>query len=186
MDDINIELSSAHDVKIAICYLLDKLDRPVTEEQLYEIALNSEIINYFYYTEAMSDLLKNGSISKKTINGTECIVLEEKGRMGADYFNEFIPYHFRSRLLKSALRFFSKLRRESEAYFEITETPNGCELECTIKDTDYDLMRIALYAPDRDQAEIIKKNILLNPAGFYHKVITYALDNKEEKIEPDV
>ncbi|MBQ7980860.1 MAG: DUF4364 family protein, partial [Oscillospiraceae bacterium] len=52
----NIEMYSAHDVKVMLCYLLEKLKNPVTEEQLYEIVQESEIINYFYYTEAMGDL----------------------------------------------------------------------------------------------------------------------------------
>ena len=184
MEEINTELSSAHDVKILLCYLLDKLNRPVSEKQLYEIVLDSRVINYFYYTESIEALLENGSISKQNINDVHCFVLEEKGRMGATYFNEYIPYHFRRRILKAALMFYAKLRRESETEITITNTHNGCELNCIIKDTSYDLMRISIYAPDRDQAEVIKEKILLNPAEFYTKVITYALNNREE--EPDV
>lgn len=186
MDEFNIELSSAHDVKISICYLLSKLNRPVTEQQLYEIALNSEVINYFFYTEAMSDLLKNGSVSKRSINGTEYIILEEKGQLGSECFNEFIAFHFRKKILRSAFSFFAKLKRESEADISIMETTNGCELLCTIKDTSFDLMRIALYAPDTEQAAVIKDKILLNPAGFYNKVITYALNNEEEQFDIDI
>lgn len=186
MDDFTTELSSAHDVKISICYMLNKLNRPVTEEQLYEIALNSEVINYFYYTEAMSELLKSGAVSKKSINGTEFIVLEEKGQLSSDYYNEFIPYYFRKRILRAAFAFFAKLKRESEADISIKKVPNGCEVDCIVKDTGYDLMRISLYAPDEDQAGIIKEKILLNPAGFYNKVITYVLNNEEEQFDIDI
>lgn len=186
MDEFTPGLSTSHDAKVAICYLLDKLDRTVTERQLYEIVLNSEVINYFFYTEALSELIKNGSVSEKSINGENCIILEEKGRMGAEYFNEYIPYHFRKRLLEAALRFFAKLRRESETDINIRETDNGCEVHCTIKDTSFDLMRIALYAPDKDRAELIRQKILLDPAGFYSKVINYALDNTEEQPKAEV
>ena len=185
MEDFNTELSSVHDVKIAICYLLSKLNRPVTEEQLYEIALNSEVINYFFYTEAIAELLKNGSVSKKNINGENCIIIEEKGMLGSEYFNEFIPYHFRKRILRSAFAFFGKLKRESEADIEIKNISNGCEVECTIKDTNFDLMKISLYAPDSDQAEMIKEKILLNPTGSYHTILTYALNNEEEQFNAD-
>ena len=186
MDDLTTELSSVHDVKISICYMLNKLNRPVTEEQLYEIVLNSEIINYFFYTEAMADLQKSGAVSKKNINGTECYILEEKGQLSSDYYNEFIPYYFRKRILRAAFSFFAKLKCENDADITIKEVHNGCEVDCIIKDASYDLMRISLYAPDIDQAELIKEKIRLNPAGFYNKIITFALNNEEEQFNIDI
>ncbi len=182
----NIEMYSAHDVKVMICYLLDKLKNPVTEEQLYEIVQESEIINYFYYTEAMGDLLKNESIVQIERNGEIYIEATEKGKYGAEYFNDSIPYYFRKKLLKTAMYYFARLKRESEADIEITEVSNGCEVNCTIKDTSFDLMRISLYAPDYDQAKVIKDKILLNPTDFYSKVISFALENEEEQIKINV
>lgn len=182
----NVELNSAHDVKVMLCYLLDKLKNPVTEEQLYEIAQDSEIINYFYYTEAMADLLKNKSVVRVERGGEVYIEATEKGRFGAEYFNESIPYYFRKKLLKTAMYYFARLKRESEADIEITEVSNGCEVNCKIKDTSFDLMRISLYAPDYDQAKLIKDKILLNPTDFYSKVIGFVLENEEEQIEIDV
>lgn len=182
----NIELNSVHDVKVLICYLLEKIKRPVTEEQLYEIALNSEVLNYFYYTEAMGELLKNKSIVRVERGGATYIEATEKGKFGAEYFNESIPYYFRKQLLKAAMYYFSRLKRESEADIEITDVPNGCEVNCTIKDASFDLMRISLYAPDYDQAKLIKDKILLNPADFYSRVIGFALENEEEEIKIDV
>ena len=179
------ELNDLHDVKVLLCYLLDKLKSPVTEAQLYEIVLDSEVINYFFYTEALEALLKNGSVRKVSHDGEAYIELEEKGRFGADYFNESIPYYFRKRLLKAALCYFAKLRRESETDIEIIPTGNGCEVKCTIKDTGFDLMRLSLYAPDEDQALLIKEKIMLDPAGFYSMVIGFALENKEEPVEVD-
>ncbi len=182
----NIEMYSAHDVKVMLCYLLDKLKNPVTEEQLYEIVQESEIINYFYYTEAMGDLLKNESVVRVERNGEIYIEATEKGKYGAEYFNDSIPYYFRKKLLKTAMYYFARLKRESEADIEITEVANGCEVNCRIKDTNFDLMRISLYAPDYDQAKVIKDKILLNPTDFYSRIIGFALENEEEQIKIDI
>lgn len=182
----NIELNSAHDVKVMLCYLLDKLKNPVTEDQLYEIAQDSEIINYFYYTEAIADLLKNKSVVRVERDGVTYIEATEKGKFGAEYFNDSIPYYFRKKLLKTAMYYFARIKRESEADVEISEVHNGYEVNCNIKDTTFDMMRIALYAPDYDQAKFIKEKILLDPAGFYSRIISFALENEEEQIKIDV
>ncbi len=180
------ELSSAHDVKVLLCYLLEKLKDPVTEDQLYEIVIDSGVINYFHYTEAMESLVKNNSIKKISRDGKIYIELEEKGRSGADYFNDTIPYYFRKQLLKSALYYFAELRHKRDAEIGVVPLENGCEVNCRIKDADYDLMRLSLYAPDEEQAELVKSKIMLDPVGFYRKVIGYALENEEEKIDiPD-
>lgn len=186
MNDYNTaELNSAHLVKVLICYLLDRLKQPVTEEQLYEIAVESGVVNYFYYTEALEGLLENRSLIR--IKRDEKIYIEptEKGRFGADYFNDTVPLYFRKEILKAALYYFARLERESSADISITETNNGCEVNCTVGDTNYDLMRISLYAPDSEQAELIKEKIMLDPAEFYRRVLGYALENKEEQIEID-
>ena len=173
MNDYNsAELTSAHRVRVLICYLLDRLKQPVTEEQLYEIAEESGVINYFYYSEALEGLLKNNSLTRTERDGKVYIEPTEKGRFGADYFNDTVPLYFRKEILKAALSYFARLERESSADIDIAETVNGCEVRY-------------LYAPDREQAELIREKIMLDPAGFYRRVLGYALENKEEQIEVD-
>ncbi|MDE6764132.1 MAG: DUF4364 family protein [Oscillospiraceae bacterium] len=187
MNDYNTaELNSAHLVKVLICYLLERLKQPVTEGQLYEIAVESGVVNYFYYTEALEGLLENRSLTRTERNGEIFIVPTEKGRFGADYFNDTVPLYFRKEILKAALYYFARLERESSADISITETDNGCEVNCTVGDANYDLMRVSLYAPDSEQAELIKEKIMLDPAEFYRRVLGYALENKEEHIEVDM
>ncbi|MCH5192805.1 MAG: DUF4364 family protein [Oscillospiraceae bacterium] len=181
MNDFLItETDSPHAAKVLLCFLLEKLNRPVEETQLYEISMRSGVINYFHYTEAMEDLLKNGSVTRQERDKKTYIVLEEKGRLGADYFNDTVPYYFRKQLLAEALRYFARLERESEADIEILPQENGYEVRCMIKDGKLDLMNIGLYAPDTDQAQLLKEKIMLDPLGFYNKVVGYALGLEEQ------
>lgn len=183
MDLTAPEFNSVHGVKVLLCFLLNRLNRDITEEQLYEIVLDSGVINYFYYTEALDVLLKNQSVKRTERDGKTYIVLEEKGRLGADYFNDTIPYYFRKQLLKTAMYYFARLDRESRADMEIIPTSNGCEVNCTLKDVNFDIMRLTLYAPDEEQAKLIRDKIMLDPNEFYRKVIGFALENEEEKLE---
>ena len=183
MDFTAPEFNSVHGVKVLLCFLLNRLDRDITEEQLYEIVLDSEVINYFYYTEALDVLLKNQSVKRTERDGKTYIVLEEKGREGADYFNDTIPYYFRKQLLKTAVYFFARLDRESRADIEIIPQNNGCEVNFALKDVNFDIMRLKLYAPDEEQAKLIRDKIMLDPNEFYRKIIGFALENEEEKLE---
>lgn len=176
-------MTSVHSVKILLCYLLEKLNRPVTYDQLLEITRNSEVIDYFCYSEALSDLESVGAI-KKDENGL--ITLGEKGRLSSEIFKRDIPITFRRSILTAAYSYFSGLRRESECSSETVETKNGYMVNFSIKDVDYTLMNISFYAPDMEQAENITEKIKKNPVDFYKNIVNFMLtnpDEKEEKIE---
>jgi hypothetical protein len=169
------EIETVFQAKIMLCFILDRFDRPLPEELLYEIVQDSEVINYFFYAEALNGLIESGAVSKDG----GLIVLNEKGRFGSEYFNSNIPDYFRRKLLKSADSLLAKIARESEADIAIDVVPNGFEVSCVIKDVSYDLMRLSVYAPGKEQAELIKSNILKNPALFYKNVIEYIFGNEE-------
>ena len=57
-DMAHFELKDLTVIKILICYLIHQLNRAVEPDQLYEIAVGNNIINYFYYQEAVDDLLR--------------------------------------------------------------------------------------------------------------------------------
>jgi len=179
--DYSLELKDSHAVKILLCYLLKKLDRPVSPEQLYEIAVGSEIINYFFYTEAMDELIKNQTILRENKDGKEFYILAEKGRYGADEFKQYVPKSFRDKLLTCALKFFAKLKRENEVKCDFIELENGYYVQCRILDVSDDLLDMKIFAPDLEQAKFIKEKIMLNPTDFYAKIMGFALFNAEEE-----
>ena len=80
-----LSLTDSYAVKILICYFLNQIDRPVTPDQLTEIATADNIINYFYYTEAIEAMLESKTILKENIDGVEYFTLSELGRAGADF-----------------------------------------------------------------------------------------------------
>lgn len=181
MQDFNTEISGIHLVKIAVCYLLDEIEKPILESELYEIVMKSEAVNYFHYNQAIEELLKSGAVSSYEENSEKYLQLEEKGRQSAECYNDYVPYHFRKRLLKSAFAFFSAQKHEKEAKIDITEAATGFNVNCSIGGDELELMRFSVYAPDLDQAEMIKDKIMLNPELFYSNVIGFLLENKEEK-----
>lgn len=171
-------------IKILLCYFLKKINRPVTPDQLLEIATGSNIVNYFSYNHAVSSMLEGGLIQLKEIDGEECYVLSEKGADGAEEFKTMAPITAREKLLAEGLKFFSKLKNDNMVNFEINETEKGCELRCVCSDNGVTLMDLSLFAPDVEHAEFIRKKIKQNPQAFYAKVMDYILENKE--YVPDV
>ena len=172
------ELNSVHSVKILLCYILDKLNRPVTEEQLRLISEDSGVINYFYYSDALTELTENGSVISE--NGK--IILGEKGRLGSEYFNHYIPLVFRKKLLRAALSFFIREQNEENCTCDITELSQGCRVNFTLSDGERELIDMSFFAPDTAQGELIAEKIRSNPTGAYRNILGFLLDNPEEEV----
>lgn len=184
----NPELNSVHSVKILLCYILDKLDRTVTEEQLRAVSEDSEVINYFYFSDALNELIENGSvISEQTAlpDGTitRNITLAEKGRLGSEYFNKYIHVVFRRKLLKAAFSFFAKLKRDASCSCTVEDIKNGCNVHFVLMDGSERLIDMSFYAPDRQQAELIAGRIRANPMGAYQNILGYLINNPDEDMD---
>lgn len=172
-------ITDIYAVKILLCYFLKKIDRAVTPNQLLEIATATNIVNYFSYNHAVDSMLENGLISEVTIEDNAYYVLTEKGAEGAEEFKTMAPKTAREKILAAGLRFFAKLKNENTVAFEITETDVGCEVKCVCTDNGMKLMEMTLFAPDMEQAELVKKKIRMNPQAIYGKIMDFVLDNEE-------
>ena len=174
------EIKDVPTLNILLCYLLYKIARPVEPEQLYDIAIGTGVVNYFYYQDSVGYLLKNGLIIiEKGEKGEDLYILQPKGVECARRLKSYAPKSYRDTLVLTALRYFARLKAEQEIKIEYEKLDNGYYTHVRCLDIGCDLMDMKLYAPDLTQAKMIGERILLNPAGFYGKVIELALSNEE-------
>ncbi|HOC33370.1 MAG TPA: DUF4364 family protein [Ruminococcus flavefaciens] len=174
------EIRDVPTLNILLCYLLYKIDKPVETEQLYEIAIGTGVVNYFYYQDSIDYLIRNELVSvHKDAEGVDCYVIEPKGVACAKQLKTYAPKSYRDKLVLAALRYFARRKYEKELKIEYIPAGKGYYTQIRVLDTNCDLMDLKLYAPDLTQAKLIGEKILLNPSGFYSKVIELALSNEE-------
>ena len=175
------EIKDVPTLNILLCYLIYKIDKPVETEHLYEIAVSTGLVNFFYYQDSTDYLLKNGLVViEKNNKGNDCYVLTDKGRVCAKQLKKYAPKSYRDKLVLAALRYFARIKFEQEIKIEYIPLENGYYTHIRCLDTKSDLMDLKLFAPDLTQAKLIGEKIMLNPSGFYGKVIELALNNEEE------
>lgn len=179
-----MNLTDTYAIKILVCFFLKQINRPITPEQLIEIATEDGLINYFIFTEAINQLLEAKTLILEERDGEQYYVLTEMARIGADDFKTMVPRAFREKILTSGLKFFARLKNENDVKISYTEQQKGWSVNVLCTEGGLTLMDLKLYAPDREQAEILGEKIMLNPVDFYGKVLDYALENEEYNPEP--
>ena len=156
-----------HTANILICYLLYKIDKPVRVNHLYDIAVGSDIINYFAYQD----------------DEMEYYVLTENGIRTAKELRNYVGKAYRDKLVSAAFHYFARIKRESEVKINYIPLKKGYYVHVRCLDIGDDLLDMKLYAPDYSQAKYLGEQIMLNPAGFYGKILDAAFSNREEPFE---
>lgn len=176
-----------HMASILICYLLYRIDKPIEKAHLYDIAVSSNIINYFFYQESIDYLVKNNSIVETlTEDGNSAYMLAENGVRCAKELRNYVSKAYRDKMVLCALQYFARLKRENEVKIEYIELEHGYYVHVRCLDVQEDLLDMKLYAPDLTQAKYLGEQIMLNPAGFYGKILDAAFRNREDKMEFDL
>ena len=164
-------LQSRSEIRILICYLLDRVDRSVSVETLAGVLQDNGFANYFETKEAVKDLTDNGNLDTLTVDGLECITLTEKGRLAIDFVEEDLPKTVRENAVRTLLRVLTKERNARDNQVRITEEKDGFAVSFTMADKDTKLMELSVYTTTREEAEALKNNFTEDPARVYSAIL---------------
>ena len=178
-------ITNPHTANILLCYLLYRIDEPVQVSHLYDIAVGNEIINYFAYKDSLDYLTKHGSIQvmRRAKDDADVYILTPQGVQTAKELRNYVGKAYRDKLVSAALHYFARLKRESEVKIDYIPLKKGYYVHVRCLDIGDDLLDLKLYAPDYTQATYLGKQIMLNPAGFYGKILDAAFSNEEEPLD---
>lgn len=173
--------SDLNSVKLLICYLLYNLESGIDSEELYEISVDSGILNYFYYNEAIDELLVNDTIySKAKNNGRFHFTLSEKGITYVKEFSKYVELSFRKRILNAALQYKAHKTQNVSVAVKYESDDDGCFLLFSIADKKdkKPLVNMKLFTHSQTQAEIIAEQITEDPSSFYSDFIDFMLKKR--------
>lgn len=162
-------------VKILICYLLEKLEDPLSEEQIIEILTGDQMVNYFLLTTTFAEMKKLGHVVKLG----KGYVLSDLGRETAGQLSGELPMTLRERVLHQAGELSKRHRRDDETAVEIVETAEGCRIDFSFHDRELEFMKLSLYAPDRTQALQLKEGLLSQYQEIYTDLLGRLLHPSE-------
>lgn len=172
-------LTTDYEIRILICWLLDRLKVPVSASQLSGALLGEGMVNYFEATCAVGQLISSGHIIENEAEaGEKILVLTELGKKTSEAFYKTVPRNVRDRSLESLSQYILQERFAKENRTQIIKTEDGYRLELTLNDVGNDLMTISLYAPTKEMCEAMEKRFLLDPTRVYRMIISHLTGEK--------
>lgn len=168
---------------ILLCYMLYRVEQPMDEELLYDVAVTGGIINYFTYQDAIQSLLSTGSVERSHVDGVSQLAVTERGIACAKQLKSIAAKSFRDQIVTEAKRAVQRQRNQKDVKLSYESLERGCYLHVTITDQDLVLLKLTLFAPDLEQARQLGQKILSNPPALYHDVIQAVMRDHEVPID---
>ncbi len=160
------------EIKTLICYLLRKVDQPLSSEQIRQTLVSQGLANYFDVSESISELLRAGNVTADFDDGEEeQLHLTPIGETASMELLRDIPRSVREQALSAALEAVAKVRNAEQTKIDVEPCGSGFNVTFRVADREEDLMRITLYAADRAQVERMKDNFLKDPVRIYSGIL---------------
>lgn len=140
--------------KLLLLYILDQIEKPLSNTQVTEFILENDIMNYFMLQQFLSEL-READFIVEDITGTQHLIsITEKGRNTLDYFVNRIPRHQQEEitnlieLKKEAMKISTEIKGD---YRKIQDNTYIVSLSIIEKDTP--IIHLEFNVNDERRAE---------------------------------
>ena len=158
--------------KVLILYILNKVNKPITNDSLYKLVLSALDINYFYFQQFLLDLIQNKYIVHFQKETGGVYEITESGKNTLALTMDLLPGIIK---LKADMNLKKELEIAEEEYSVVAEyTPrseNNYIVFCKIIENSETIFEVKTFAGSREQAKDIVDNWQNNADTIYPKIL---------------
>lgn len=171
-------MRSKNEIKTLICYLYNSVKENMDKGIVIQAILKQGLANYFETSSAFDDLVMNGNLIPAD-DEHKTYSLTKNGAEIAKQLDSTVAYTIKEKAYACAVKLLAEKKKEIENKVNIMKYDNGFTVECSVSGGDMELMKLDIYAPEMEQALILKKNFLDNPKKAYKIMLALLTKDKE-------
>ena len=167
------------DVRLLLLYILARVEYPIDEAQLLDLALCDEGVNYFQFTEALASLMNTGHIERSE-NGK--IAIPPKGRANGSICEDEVAYSVRLKCDRSVAEMNKVLQRQNQIRADILPRSdgNGVTVRMILDDDTGNLLTMDMLAPDARQGKLLADAFCSRADAIYNTLLRELLEHQEQ------
>lgn len=169
--------------KVLILYILNKIDKPVSNDELLQLVLSIEDMNYFYFQQFLLDLLENKYIEtyKENDFSEQIYRLTNAGQEALELTQDLIPGIVKLKIDSTIKGELQDIEEEISIVSEFTpEDDGGFIVTCKIIEYNKTIFEVSTFAGSREQAKLISDNWKENAVNIYPNMINLLTKPNED------
>lgn len=178
---LNSDDQTLAESKILLLYILSKINKPISHNELLELVTSIVDMNYFYFQQFLLDLLEDNFIIKYKNEDTEIYEITKEGKSAIELTIDIIPGILKLQVdskFKENLETVKDKFALSAEYTPISE--RAFSVRCKIIENNITIFDLQAHAGSKEQAKQIVENWNNNAINIYPKILEILI-NKEEQ-----
>lgn len=169
---MEVDTNSLAQDKVLILYILKKLNKDITSNDLFKIMSNINDMNYFYFRQILVDLVDSKLIGSYTKDENSVYEITTDGKTSLDLTIDVLPGLSKLKadtVLKNEL---NKIIDESSIIAEyIPENESNFTVKCKIIENNNTIFEVKTFAGSRERAKSIADNWKNNANTIFPKIL---------------
>ena len=174
---LNSDEQTLAENKILLLYILNKVGKPISHNELLELVTSISDMNYFYFQQFLLDLLEDNYIITYEKEETPLYELTEEGKNTLELTIDIIPGILKLKVdsqFKENLDYIKDKYSISAEYTPITE--KEFMVRCKIIENNNIVFDLQAHAGSRDQAKKIVENWNQKSTEIYPQILQLLVD----------
>lgn len=176
MEWSNLKLASDDETlaenKVLILYVLEKANKPLTNDVLYKIVLAAVDMNYFYFQQFMLDLINVGYIFSFQKEEQTLYQITDNGKTTLDLTLDLLPGIIKLKADTNLKPILDSSEEEQSIVAEYTPlSENHYTIICKVVENNETVFEVKTFAGSREQAKEIVDNWQNNADSIYPKIL---------------
>lgn len=160
-------MTDSTQIRILLCYLI-KTAGPLTRDTIQGALLQEQLVNYFEFADALSEIEKQGLVFK---NGEGQFLITDKGASVADALAYDLPRSVRESAIRAVMQIQTWRYKATMNRARVEEQDGKFTVWCSIGELGDDIFRMQLTMPDQLTAEMLKNNFIAHGSDIYTKLM---------------
>lgn len=177
---INTDNETLAESKVLILYILDQVNKPITNDNLYKLVLTAVEMNYFYYQQFLLDLISTKFVISYKKETQIIYELTELGKSTLDLTLDILPGITKLKVDTNLKYTLESVEEEHSVVAEYTpKSENNYIINCKIIENNETIFEVRTYAYSREQAKEIVDNWKQNAEKVYPQILQLLNNHKD-------
>lgn len=158
--------------KVLILYVLEKANKPLTNDVLYKIVLAAVDMNYFYFQQFTLDLINVGYIYSFQKEDQTLYKITDSGKRTLDLTLDLLPGIIKLKADTNLKPILDSSEEEDSIVAEYTPlSENHYTIVCKVVENNETVFEVKTFAGSREQAKDIVDNWEHNANTIYPQIL---------------
>lgn len=169
--------------KLLLLYLVDKMEIPITNNQISQFILEEDMMSYFMLQQCLEEMSRSSLLDKVQNNNTTSYTINDIGLETLSLFIKQIPLNLRTKINNYVETTMEAVKKDYEVisnYFYDHQC-NEYIVKCGAYDNDTILIEINISVVTKEQAKIICQNWKQNVHMLYPNILQTLINSENDQ-----